>query len=186
MGQSTSLPSGNVLVSYCKQHSFNEPIKILDTVDLSNVLNPERGLLNSVYEYHVRFLGGTFTPIEFEKGLPLNKMLKIKRLGHFKVKSRCYTVSLENIKKMISNFDILIAGVIIDKKFSKFIFGKVLEKVFDLVLIVGYTTDSLILKTNWFKENVEIPFEYICNIKEIHNITIQSNEEIYLELLSEC
>ena len=96
-------------------------------------------------------------------------------------------VSLDNIKYFLSNFSVLIAGIIIDKKFAKSIFNLDIEnKSSDVILIVGYTSDSLIIKTNWKTIYLEIPYKFICNIKEMWNINILSHEDKYLELLSEC
>jgi hypothetical protein len=188
MGQTQStIPSGKkYLVSYCKQHNVKESTKLLESVDLSNLL-VRKGLLNSVFEYKTRFLGYSFKPIDFETGIPLNKILKNVKLENLSFKCRCYTVSLENIKYFLSNFNVLIAGVIIDKKLSKEIFKKEINtKPSDIVLIVGYTPENLLLKTTWFEEILSLPFEFLCNIKEIWNINILSSEDKYLDLLSEC
>ena len=187
MGQSQSnLPSGKkYTVSYCKQHSGKETdIKILDSIDLSNLLSGD--LIGSVYKYKTRFLGYSIPPITYENNRPLNLLLKSIKLENFDIKPRCYTVSLDNIKYFLSRFDILIAGIIIDKKFAKGMFDITIEnKASDIILITGYTSDSLILRTNWKQTHLEIPFNFICNIKEIWNISILSHEDKYLQELTQ-
>jgi hypothetical protein len=188
MGQSqSSLPSGKkYFVSYCKQHSVKESnIKILDSVELSNLLTGD--LIGSVYKYKTHFLGYSVPSIKYENQRPLNLILKSIKLKNFDIKPRCYVVSLDNIKYFLSRFDVLIAGIIIDKKFAKGIFKVDIEnKASDVILITGYTLDSLIIKTNWKLGELEIPFDFICNIKEIWNIDILSHEDKYLQELAEC
>ena len=51
----------------------------------------------------------------------------------------------------------------------------------DIILIVGYTPDTLLIKTSWVPDTLEIPLNYIGNIKELWNISIYSPEEKYFE-----
>jgi hypothetical protein len=178
---SIKLPLGrNYLVSYCKQHSVKEYTTFLKSVDLSNILISDN-LIGSVYEYKLRFMGYSY---HFTRNLevkPLNELLKSNKIKNIETKWRCYTVSLDNIKHFLSNFSVLVAGFIISKKFAKTIMDiDIPHKLSDIILIIGYTQTGILIKTNWIRKELEIPFEFICNIKEIWNMEVLDFEDKYL------
>jgi len=96
---------------------------------------------------------------------------------------QCYQSNLDNIKYLLYTGNILVAGILIDQEFinqvlnSDDIINVVLS---DIIIIIGYNLDSLIIKTNWADTPINLSFLFIENIKEIWNFEIKSPEENYL------
>lgn len=192
MGQvqsSTKLPLGKSYnISYCKQWDILKERKFMDSVDLSHLLE-SMNLVLSVFKYKLSnsgyHMGNLFYPIN----LPLNEIIKFisSKIKPYEIKSKCYIVSLDNIKYLLSDFNVLIAGIIIDQDFAKNILKtEISQDVTDIVLITGYHNTTVTIKTNWSTDLIDIPIDYLCNIKEIWNIEVLPFEDKYLELLSEC
>ena len=185
-----SLPLGkNYNISYCRQYNYKSKIK--DFIDLSSFLSEKGDLISKLVIYTINNYGYSLKPTEQHfYNLPLNQIIKnfkIKSsdniiLKDVSLKSRCYFVNEENIKSLLSDGNILIAGIIIDQEFSDLYLDKtpINYLITDIVLIIGYS-DKLVLKTNWCKENVYINFNFLCNIKEIWNIIPIVPEDKYLE-----
>ena len=188
-----SLPLGkNYNISYCRQ--YNHRSKIKDFIDLSSFLieqGDQGDLISKLIIYEINKHGYSLKPIEQRfYNLPLNQIIKnfkIKSsdnviLKDISLKSRCYFVNEENIKSLLSDGNILIAGIIIDQEFSDSVLDRtpINYLLTDIVLIIGYS-DKLVLKTNWCKENVYIDFNFLCNIKEIWNIIPIVPEDKFLE-----
>jgi hypothetical protein len=188
-----SLPLGkNYNISYCRQ--YNHRSKIKDFIDLSSFLidqGDQGDLISKLIIYEINKHGYSLKPIEQRfYNLPLNQIIKnfkIKSsdnviLKDVSLKSRCYFVNEENIKSLLSDGNILIAGIIIDQEFSDSVLDRtpINYLLTDIVLIIGYS-DKLVLKTNWCKENVYIDFNFLCNIKEIWNIIPIVPEDKFLE-----
>jgi hypothetical protein len=188
MGQSTSklnLPSGkDYLISYCKHHDLKK-VEYLELVDLSNLITLDDNLLDVYFSYKLKSFGYTFSKkISYRFDLPLNVLLKSIKIPNFEIKNCCYTVSLDTIKTLLSEFNILIAGIIIDKEFAKEILDTdITELLSDIILITGYTSEYIIIKTKWKKDFINLPFEYLGNIPEVWNLKLKSFEDKYLELL---
>ena len=94
-------------------------------------------------------------------------------------KTKCYFPRLKNIKRLLSDKNILIAGIIVDKDLVKSLnFENVVlnNNVTDIVCIVGYDSEHILLKTMWITETVFLKNEFVKNIKEIWSINIENPE----------
>jgi hypothetical protein len=193
MGQAQSsnnnkLPSGKSYnISYCQQWDILKEKKFPEYIDLSNLL--EGSLLLSVFKYKMSNMGYSMGKVFYPINVPLNEIINFisLKLKPYKIKSRCYIVSLDNIKYLLSEFNVLIAGIIVDQEFAKNILNtEITQTVTDIILITGYHDSCVTIKTNWTSDLIDIPIDYLCNIKEIWNIEVLPLEDKYLELLSEC
>jgi hypothetical protein len=168
---SVQLPLGkNYLISYVKFESLNienESME-LDSVDLSNYLQPGNNLIESAFKYTYSLVGMKYIKRVYPENIPLNELINLYLTPDTKVV--CYNPSLKNIKRLLSDFNVLIAGIIIDKELAERFGKKVNGIVTDIVLIVGYTPDSLILKTTWIQDLFYLNYSFSGNIKEIHQI----------------
>jgi hypothetical protein len=102
-------------------------------------------------------------------------------LSDITIKRICYYPTLCNIKALLSKGNVLIAGIILDPLFCNNILQQVIPTLItDIVLIVGYTPTSVIIKTSWTPETIEVPNEFIANFKEMWDIFINSPEDKYI------
>jgi len=184
MGQanSTNLP---YIYSYCKQYNCENEAKLKD-INLINLLNDEPFHFWFIYKLkHAGYSVKLKSNFNFNFNLlPLNKIIQtvINVLSLKKIiKSKCYVVNEFNIKSLLSSGNVLLGGVVIDSELSKILNCNFNERVIttDTLLIIGYTENTLIVKTNK-EEIINLPNEFINNIKEIWDIFIESPEETYL------
>ena len=92
-----------------------------------------------------------------------------------------YKVSLNNIKYLLSQGNILIAGIVLDERFGMEVLQKVVHSLLtDIVLIVGYNAENIYILSNWKPEIIKIDNCFVDNILEIWNIEINSPEEYFL------
>ena len=99
------------------------------------------------------------------------------------ITKQCYQSNLNNIKYLLCNGNILVAGILIDNEFINQVLNSdeiINDIISDIIIIIGYTSDSLIIKTNWVDTPINLNFLFINNIKEIWNFEIKSPEENYL------
>ena len=65
---------------------------------------------------------------------------------------QCYQSNLDNIKYLLYTGNILVAGIIIDQEFINQVLNSdeiINDILSDIIIIIGYNLDSLIIKTNW-------------------------------------
>lgn len=201
MGNSTSkeylLPSGlNYIVSYCKIHTL--PVHTCyGSSDLTYFTECDKLLLIPFY-YKLRNMGYAVKSSHFKAyylniKLPLNELIqKIIKAGipnssgellDVDIKHTCYYPTLNNIHVLLDSGNILIAGLIIDKEFIKKVLNSddvINEIVSDIVLIIGYTKENILIKTNWTSSIIHVPISFISNFREIWNIEIESPEDNFL------
>ena len=97
------------------------------------------------------------------------------------IKKNCYYPTLHNIKSLLCNGNVLIAGLILDSPLCvNVLHQKVIQLITDIVLIVGYSPNGIFIKTSWTPEILELPIEYISNFKEMWDIYINSPEDKYI------
>jgi hypothetical protein len=150
--------------------------------------------------YKIKHLGYNikqFITEEFGIPLPLNEILErilnkgIKselsneKLNDIEITIQCFYPKLKNIKRLLSSGSILIGGLIIDHKLLKFFDINESTILSDIVLIVGYTAECIIIRTTWIIESLSIPNEFIDNFKELWDINIKSPEDKFFAKISE-
>jgi len=84
-----------------------------------------------------------------------------------------YVVRFDTIKYFLSKGKMLLACFLLDKSFLNFLECSLPdeESLTDLVCIIGYTSESILLKTTWSTQVVLIPISFIDNIQEIWDVT---------------
>ena len=199
MGQSQSseytLPFGKrYVISYCNQYNVNEPGPFKESVNINvpveNNSTPLH-LIYSVFYYKLNLIGYSIK----EKwkyvncNIPLETILEkisIKSndfvtLSDITIQKLCYYPTLENIKSLLTNGNVLIAGMILSTNLCENVLNQnVNNLITDIVLIVGYTPSGVLVKTTWTHGEIEIPNNYLSNFKEIWDICINSPEDKYI------
>jgi hypothetical protein len=194
-----ALPTENTFIfSYCKQHE-PEFTDILTSVDLSNNINRNNNIhnyiLNFIYKslyYKVYNLGYSVKECSnpfVHTNTNLSKIIqsvcergfsssdKSENMTDIVIKPTCYKPTVNIIKGLLSEGNILIAGIVIDDDLSQEVFKKkTVSNTTDIVLITGYNKNTLTLLTNWREEPVEINLCYTSNIIEIWNIEVNCPE----------
>ena len=196
-----TLPNFNkYTISYCKQNNFDNTIKegqLKESIDLSSSILFDNNLVYCVILEQVNKLGYSLKKV-FQKPIPFNTPLNeiIKSYNSFMssdcndtlndliIKNTCHYATLDNIKKILNNFNVIIAGIIIDHDLIKSITNHTsntpissFKQTTDIVCIVGYNSSSILLKTNWTDKIIHLNTSFIENIKEIWNIDIKSPED---------
>ena len=209
MGQTQSnfIPSGkHYKYSYCKQldnlvynilpESINLSLNL--SLNLSSSKN-ENYILNLIYVsiyYKIKNLGynlkenknhyistyntqlNTIIENVALKGIMSSSNEVLKDLS---IVGKPYKVSLNNIKYLLSQGNILIAGIVLDERFGMEVLQKVIHSLLtDIVLIVGYNAENIYILSNWKPEIIKIDNCFVDNILEIWNIEINSPEEYFL------
>ena len=207
MGQTQSdfIPSGkHYKYSYCKQLDNLVYTFLPESINLSlnlnlNLSKNENYILNFIYVsiyYKIKNLGynikentnyyiptnnvqlNTIIENVALKGIMSSSNEVLKDLS---IVGKPYKVSLNNIKYLLSQGNILIAGIVLDERFGMEILQKVVHSLLtDIVLIVGYDAESIYILSNWKSEIIKINNCFIDNILEIWNIEINSPEEYFL------
>ena len=195
MGNTTSnnlieLPLGkNYSISYCRFYDITSEDTFQSSINLERLLPNRRlnttELIWSLFFYKVNLLGYHFLKfnlLKFDK-LPLNVYLPKIKISDLTIKSKCFNPNFKNVAFHLNNNCILIAGIIMDQEFIEYVlkcdYLTTSDITSDIVLIVGYTPSTLLIKTSWVADVLEIPLSYLGNIKEIWNISIESPEEKY-------
>jgi len=181
-----SLPSGKKYVfSYCRHYSLNMDSENFESINLENLLETSEEVLEQVFNYKLKNIGYSFkTSIKTIKG-PLHNILNSVILPKdISFLAKCYQVQKHIIQYFLTKGDILVCGLIMDEDFLLEILGiPFRDTLSDIILIVGYTPDKFLIKTNWTPDTLEIPWIFVENIQELWNINIESPEEKYLELM---
>ena len=206
------IPSGrNYSMSYVKHINIKfKKLNDSQNFNLSNLIQfdnliikypKENGILKLIYSamwYKITNLGYTIKEnipnLSLNLCEPLNECLD-KIINHGFINKRedvlsdliitkqCYQSNLNNIKYLLCNGNILVAGILIDNEFINQVLNSdeiINDIISDIIIIIGYNLDSLIIKTNWVDTPINLNFSFIDNIKEIWNFEIKSPEENYL------
>ena len=155
-----------------------------------NIDNIKIPIIMQFIYYKLKNVGYNLTPLKIDypyynidnifndinsKGIPV---LNHAALNDFKIIKNCYEPSLNNIYHFLNKGNILLGGIILNEEFINNVLKIDKEPYFgiisDLILIVGYNTDHVFIKTNWCKKNIKVKNEYLNNIKEIWNVEIKT------------
>ena len=90
----------------------------------------------------------------------------------------CYYPVINTIKYLLQQNNILIGGILLDSDLINYLspeYSLNIKYVFssDIILIVGYSEQGFLIKTNWCEDTVLIDYSFIDNIKEVWNITLK-------------
>jgi hypothetical protein len=208
MGNTTSTNNGfffphhnRYLISYCKQKNYSENISpgekqknyvLESSVELSAELNiiDSYDLIYHVILNEVNKQGYSIKPTKFYfNNGPLERMIQecnyfsssdsTNALDDIKIVPTCYVPTLHNIKHLLSEKKMLIAGIIIDNELKRSLTDESNESSVstDVICILGYTqSDSILIKTGWTNPVIELKSTFIENIKEMWSIDISLPE----------
>jgi len=200
------LPLGkNYIISYCRQYNIHEPVETREQIDLSKIIEENDcknipQLIYSVLYYKIKHLGyntDNFISEDFAIQLPLNEILETilsrgikselhhENLNDLEISIECFYPKVKNIKRLLSMGNILIGGLILDRKLLLFLEINDSVILSDIVLIVGYNTQFIMIKTTWISEILNLPIEFIDNFKELWNINVKSPEDKFFAKISE-
>jgi len=199
MGNTSSVPFGkNYQISYCKHSKLKCVNGLTSETNLINGIKINNknhiNLILSVFYNKINANGYSLKYMDNHLliNLPLDEVINSiikkgfyssghqKKLSDIIINPKCYIPKLKNIRSLVYMGNVLIAGLVIDSEFSKNILKcELKEIVTEIVLIVGYTEKSILIKGIWNNELLSIPNEYIDYIKEIWNIEIESPEDKY-------
>uniref|UniRef100_A0A6C0IAM3 Uncharacterized protein n=1 Tax=viral metagenome TaxID=1070528 RepID=A0A6C0IAM3_9ZZZZ len=195
MGNGTSkldLPNENKYYMSCvEQCDYIPYIDLKESIDLSNII-PGKFKIIDIIDYQLKDLGYSVntkdpsytrksTIPELIKNIQTNGLYSADRtdsLSDVVFETQCYYSNLLNIKKLLNKKRMVLAGIILDRPLIKSIepgsyFDK---KVTDIICIVGYTGDNLLIKTSWTTETLELNIKFISNIKELWTIVLKVPE----------
>ena len=185
-----NLPSGRrYTISYAKQNEFHEKVLIKEKIHINASIENEtptdmlysicyRLLENSGYSPSKRYSHYQPTSMNIEESI---QKIKIKTLrgnqSDIVIHGTSYYPTLENIKKLLSQGNILVAGIVLEPECT--VLDVVLkQRLTDVVCIIGYSGETLFIQTSWREDYLEVN----CNIiKEIWNITIDIPEDKYMD-----
>jgi hypothetical protein len=186
MGNTNGVPKENKFYSsYCKQYDFvPESDIILEPIELNTnnfifeiihqqITNLGYSIKLKVPEYDI-----------FKKNASIKEMIHSIQVHGFmssdytdvlsdlKIKGKCYFPKNLKIKGIP-----LLAGIILDNDIMKSInFPNIPKEVTDIICIVGYTPNNLLIKTTWSDKILNLDISFINNIKEVWEITVESPE----------
>jgi hypothetical protein len=189
--ESISLPTGKFFKhSYCLSHE-NKVLKIKNkNIDLSFLVNDyDTQLIMQVFYYKLKHLGYNLSILKHvytgyrienilysfvKEGVPINGDEMINDLN---ITVEKYEPRLNNIYYHLNNGSILIAGIVLTTEFVNTLFNKTIENrtLSDIILITGYDSENLFIKTTWTNVILTIPNILLKNIREIWNINIKCN-----------
>jgi hypothetical protein len=187
MGNTNGIPRENKFYSsYCKQIDLIDR-PILESVDLGS-LNSNNFIVEIIQQqitklgYSIKIkvpeINNNNTIKEMINTIKLNGFMSSDYSGvlsDLKINGTCYYP--RNIKYLISKGTPLVAGIILDNDIMKSIdFPEIPQEVTDIICIVGYTQDSLLIKTTWSYKILNLDISFIDNIKEVWEIIIESPE----------
>ena len=206
MGQleskNVNLPWGkNYIISYCSQSNIHEPKETPPEVDLSTLINYHcKKTIDLIYGviYYKLKNNGYDLPIYYNKihtVMPLNNLLDLlnnfSSPNHYEIlddvviDKKCFHPRLKNIKRLISNGNILVGGLIIDEKLKHYLNSNEANELTDVVLIVGYNTEFILIKTTWTNNIINLSMDFIDNFKELWDINIKSPEDKFFAKINE-
>jgi hypothetical protein len=211
MGQTQSfIPSGKRFkYSYSKQLEIPFVKQIEPVTDLSHLIDlpPQQqkydsgyisNFIQTVIYYNLQNIGYNvhlFDPIETEGTLQnmIDQVIakgvlcsdKRTKISDLTITSVSYKINRHSIKSLLSQGNILIAGIVLDKTLGSEINVKISSFVTDVVLLVGYDTSSIYIISNWVPDVLVVPDHFIDNILEVHKIKVHSPEDYYLEKRNE-
>jgi hypothetical protein len=203
MGNTLTIPSGkNYTISYTKHSKFKAVPNLESETNLVTGINiNNRTHLDLIYSVFYNNINNNGYSLKVGKqlkevpaGLTLEELLKniikygfwnsdrSKTLKDIVVTPKCYSPKPKVIRSLVYSGNVLIAGLIIDSALSKVLFNVELDEIVtEIVLVIGYNENEILIKTTWNPEIVGIPNEHISSIKEIWNIEIQSPEDKYFD-----
>jgi len=182
----------NFKISYCVQETITELVEKKEYIDLSKILQ-EYSTLNLVLQvlyYKCKHQGYNFKefnviPISYridhileyisDKGILLSNNAVINDINIIR---NCYQPKLNNIYHFLNKGNILIGGIILNEIFISQVLKMDLFEYYDIIsdiiLIVGYDSTSIYLKTTWSKELIKMDNKFVKNIREIWDIEIET------------
>ena len=168
----------------------NEEVK---TLNLTTILEPFKGvdIIMQFLYYGFKTSGYDLKPLNIElicnnvndiideinvKGFPISNNTLIKDI---KIIKSCYRPTLNNIYHFLNRGNILLGFIILDETFVNEILNIKDFKTIatDLVLIVGSTHESILIKSKWVDETLKISNKYLSNIRELWDISIKCFNE---------
>ena len=183
-------------LSYVVHENIKTISNSLNNINLSNLIgeNHNVSIIMQFMYYKLKQVGYNLTPLKIEYQIyNINDILNefkfkgISVLNHallndFKLNSQCYEPNLNNIYYFLNKGEILLGGIILNEKFlsnvlkiDTFKISNISDIIMsDIILIVGYNSENIYIKTKWCKKNIKIKNEYLNNIKEIWNIEIKT------------
>jgi hypothetical protein len=186
MGNNASVLHNNYI---CSNYSLTSDIECHEyelEVDLSHLLKSSKdlyGLIYSVFYYKIKHVG-YLTPKNQTVTLNNIQLINTVKMVYRTIKIKDLIVDIRNylprlqvIKYFLSSGYILIAGMIMDTEFIKEVFNIDSPTKYEIVLILGYTPEYIIVKN--VSTSFNVPIKFITHVKEIINISINSPEEKY-------
>lgn len=181
----------NFKLSYCVQENVSELSEKRDYINLNNVIEEytNNHLVMQIIYYKCKHAGYSLKEHVYpQNSYRIDHILEdISDIGlllsnnvilnDIIIKRACYEPNLNNIYCFLNKGKILIGGIILTPHFIKSVLNMEVhqdETISDIVLIVGYDTDCLLLKTKWCEEIVKIENKYIKNLREIWNVEIET------------
>ena len=164
----------NITLSEIKNTNTDLSILVSDYSDVE--------VLSQLLYYKLKHIGYTnlkIINIEFpyyslEHIIDNIKNIFIKDL---KIKKECYEPNLNNIYHFLNKGRILLAGIILNDEFATEVLKLNLldnQIVSDIILIVGYNTENIFIKSNWCKDILKVDNKFLNNIKELWNVEIST------------
>jgi len=183
----------NYFCSYEKQYDYHTHSVIKESVDLSNYINNSGNFIYQHIINQIKSLGYSIkldVPIipVYNKKSTIKKIISsiesigflssdyTDRLSDLIFKSKCYFPRIENIRTLLSDENILIAGIVLDEELFKFLKQTYKKDVSDIICIVGYDSENILIKTTWTNETISINNKFVPNLYELWTINIESPE----------
>lgn len=172
-------------LSYIPQKNIKEIVKQDESVNLIKILDEYKyniPLIMQFLYYQLKHGGYRIKPsiIDFPC-ISIDEILSNfnKIVTDIDIRKEFYEPNLNNIYYFLNRGKILLALIILDNEFlteSLKQNGNDNKIVTDVVLIVGYNNDNIIIKHKWSRANtLEISNKFISNIRELWNIEINTN-----------
>ena len=170
------------LIDFPKEDGNNYMLKLIFTAIYYKVKNLGYDIKNNYYHFIHTYNVDLKTIMEniCVRGIKL----KENSLSDLKMVPVSYKVTKQNIMQLLCLGNILIGGMVINKKLIDYLDFKSFTDTLltDIVLILGYNFNSFMILTNWSPDIKVIPFEFIDNFLEIWNIEINCPEDYFLNL----
>jgi hypothetical protein len=183
---------------YCcsneKKYNVIQGTIIKESIDLSKFISNNDNFIYQIIFYQINSLGYSINlkpPIisPYSKNNTIKERIDlIEKIGFISsdyrdilsdliFTTKCYFPTLENIKSLLSEGNILLAGIILDPLLVKSISSNEFnKKICDVVCIVGYNFESLFIKCTWTQEIINLDYNFLDNFQEIWTIIIESPE----------